>query len=399
MSPAISGYLSDPVKQYPDSPLLEGELGSLLSSYPFLLPNIVGCILCLFSFFAVHYNVEETLPLENRRCFWESIRLCCCPRERSAIRTVSSWGLFKHLPFTRVEREESFTEESNYLPHWVATSPSTSSLLLISSSKGNVKSKQSSKSNKTTIRSIWNRRSTREHLLIYWFYSFLVVAVDESFPLFCMSVASGLGITESSIGRILCGSGVCYVSIQYFAITGLVKRLGPYNALIVGTICSIPFAALLPISLILNLEAVSGHITSSCYVFLSILYAWIRVSSSIVFSTITMTTNRTVPVSERATMNGFSMLGGSLGKALGPWFAGVLFSKSVSSSLFTPPYGSVNVFAIIGLLGFGMVAQAYKLKTFVSTHVDDDLVPKMSQLTSTKDVQEDDASDTDRPSF
>ena len=405
LSPAISGYLSDPVKQYPNSPLLIGPLESLLSTFPFLLPNLIGCFICLASFFAVHYNVEETLPLERQEYFWENIRRLCCQRESSILRTVSSWSLFKHLPFTNDEMSDAVSESAENLPHWVAPSPSTSSLLLMSSGAG-VRSKQSDlKSNhlsnkaKTSIKHLWSRESTRKHLIVYWVYSFLVVAIDESFPLFCMSVASGLGITESSIGSILCGSGVCYVLIQYFAITRLVKRFGPYNSLIIGTVCSIPFASLIPISLVLNRGSASHHISTSCLIFLSVCYAWIRVASSIVFSTITMTTNRTVPISERATMNGFSMLGGSLGKALGPWFAGVLFSRSVSSGVFTPPYGSVNVFVIIGLLGCVMVTQALRLKKYVSTHTNSDPSETKQYVTTDKLSKEVDAIDGDRPSF
>jgi len=55
-------------------------------------------------------------------------------------------------------------------------------------------------------------------------------------------------------------------------------------------------------------------------------------------------------------MNGLSMLGGSLAKAAGPAFAGILFSTSVGN--ITPPYGSVVVYGIISILGLGLFLQA-----------------------------------------
>merc|ERR1712232_210249 len=62
--PAISGYLSDPVKAYPDSALVQA-FEPQLSAFPFVLPNLVGAFLCLASFVAVTSTVEETLPEEN----------------------------------------------------------------------------------------------------------------------------------------------------------------------------------------------------------------------------------------------------------------------------------------------------------------------------------------------
>merc|ERR1711959_698253 len=108
------------------------------------------------------------------------------------------------------------------------------------------------------------------------------------------------------------------------------------GALRIGTIFSVPLACLIPISLMVNKDAPSGTLALTTLLFLSVLYAVIRTFSSVVFSTITMTTNRTVPAHHRATMNGLSMLGGSLAKACGPLFGGILFSSSVDR--ITPPF-------------------------------------------------------------
>ena len=81
------------------------------------------------------------------------------------------------------------------------------------------------------------------------------------------------------------------------------------------------------------------------------LYALIKAFGSVVFSTISMKINRSVPAHQRATVNGLSMLGGSFTKALGPIFGGTLFSQSVVH--ISPPYGSVFVYCIISILGIG----------------------------------------------
>ena len=88
INPAIAGYLSDPIKQYPNAQWVQWLKPILqLQENPFLLPNLVGCLYCLLGFFLVHNYVQETLPENKRQSFWKG----------PIIRTVSSWGLFKHL--------------------------------------------------------------------------------------------------------------------------------------------------------------------------------------------------------------------------------------------------------------------------------------------------------------
>jgi len=79
-----------------------------------------------------------------------------------------------------------------------------------------------------------------------------------------------------------------------------------------------------------------------------------------------MTTNRTVPAHHRAAMNGLAMLGGSLAKAAGPIFAGLLFSESAARIV--PPLGSVVVWVIIACMGLAFFVQTLLLPE----HVDDE---------------------------
>eukprot|EP00536_Pseudo-nitzschia_multiseries_P005273 jgi/Psemu1/323818/estExt_fgenesh1_pg.C_970001 len=210
-----------------------------------------------------------------------------------------------------------------------------------------------------TIYSLMQREGTRQHLWVYWVYSFLMITLSEVFPLYCMSSISGLGITEKVIGNILSACGLLYLGMQYFIVTGLVDRYGFYKSLRIGACLSIPLAFFFPISLITNKGAPDGTLTLISLVFLSVLFGVIRSFSSLVFSTITMATNRTVPEHQRATLNGLAMLGGSFAKGLGPLFGGILFSTSVNTV--TPPFGSVVVYSTMGLLGICLCVQTYFL--------------------------------------
>jgi MFS family permease len=81
-----------------------------------------------------------------------------------------------------------------------------------------------------------------------------------------------------------------------------------------------------------------------------------RVFALVFFGSISVAVNRSVPASERATMNGLSMLGGSVAKGIGPIFSGFLVTSSVA---WFGEYGSVMIFTTIGLLGCGVMAIAF----------------------------------------
>jgi len=211
INPAITGYLSDPLQQYPNARAVQ-LFATTLRAYPFLLPNVAGCLFCLVAYVLVRNFVEETLPPERRHSFGcDSI----FPGRNKIMRTVSSWGLFKHF-------HEDGAEIGGPLS------------LPLSAEEGGRPEKAPCTEPPATIYSLWQRKATREHLLVYWAYSFLIVSLDESFPLFCLSKASGLAIHEKNIGDIFSGTGFFYITIQYFLLTGLVKRFGFCKTLRIG---------------------------------------------------------------------------------------------------------------------------------------------------------------------
>ncbi|OEU17289.1 MFS general substrate transporter [Fragilariopsis cylindrus CCMP1102] len=311
INPAISGYLSDPIKQYPNVEF-GYALEHILEIYPFLLPNVLGSILCILGYFLVDNYVEETLPEEKRQQF-----------------------CFNDILPLMIDDDDEEEEKP------------------------------------ATILSLLARYETRQHLLVYWIYSFLIITVDEIFPLYCISKTSGLGITEKVIGNIMSGTGLFYIIVQYFILTRLVDRFGLYSALRTGTFLSIPLACLIPVSLITNRYVLEGTLNLLTIIYLSFVYAMIRAFSSVVFSVITMTTNGTVPAHHRGTMNGLSMLGGSLAKSCGPLFGGLLFSNSVSR--ITPPFGSVFVYCVISALGICLGILTLFLKEYDQHHKNEEI--------------------------
>jgi len=333
INPAISGYLSDPIKQYPNIEF--GVVSNhILATYPFLLPNILGSILCIIAYFLVDNNLDETLSKEKRQTFsiFDILPSCCnyTKSDNAMIRNVSSWGLFKHLHTSdgmiADDSNDNYYDTSEEEEEKVAEDP-------------------------PTIYSLLSRDETRQTLLVYWFFSFTVIVVDEVFPLYCMSKTSGLGITEKLIGNIMSGTGLFYICLSYFLLTKLVERYGTDKAFRIGTYLGIPLTCFIPVSLMTNKYAPEGTLNMETIIYLSTIYALIKVFGSVVFSTIAMKINGSVPAHQRATVNGLSMLGGSFAKAMGPMFGGILFSQSVVH--ISPPFGSVFVYCIISMLGIG----------------------------------------------
>lgn len=409
INPAISGYLSDPIKQYPNLSILNGTddssnhginiaaLHDIFVMYPFLLPNILGCVLCLSCYWLVGNCLEETLPEHKRQpfnvgdCMLRYVPTCCHWKLKKSthpmIRSVSSWGLFKHL---HVDDGPEEVNVGNVIPSvaTVATIPNKSNEISSNNNNRNDDDEQPA-----TISSLLGRKQTRSALILYWFFSFLVQCIDEVFPLFCMSKLSGLGIEEKVIGKVLSSTGFCYILLQYFCVTGLSKRYGTFNALKIGMALCAPLVTFMPLSLLMDgLGAKSSselNITWPTLIFVSFLYGIVRTFSSVVFSTCTILLNSSVPSHQRGTMNGLAMLGGSITKGCGPIFGGVLFSFCVNHV--RPPYGSVVVYSTIAFLG---LCQAISVAFFWSGGDDDDKCGRGSGknyntnvMNKTKDVE------------
>jgi MFS family permease len=80
------------------------------------------------------------------------------------------------------------------------------------------------------------------------------------------------------------------------------------------------------------------------------------ISGSVYMGCNTIGANRTVPPNQRATMNGLSSVGTSIGRALGPICAGFLVSVFMSSSSGIPGaavFGGWIVYVVLVAMGMG----------------------------------------------
>jgi MFS family permease len=378
-SPALSGALAEPVKQYPDSELVQQFEGTL-SKYPFLLPNLVGALFCVVAMLSLYFFVQETLPADQRRSprlipsdivlWWKNLILSALYKMRR-----------RHpekIPLSSTEVEvynattESATKEENEDPETSideemhdATMAHAESCTFLATAADRVEStkitKHAEMETETTIASLWANQRIRVHLSVYWMQSFLSVSLDEAFPLFCMSKMAGLSLSEKHIGNILSLSGLIFAICQYFVFSTIVNRCGIYKSIRIVTLVQIPVLFAFPISLLLNRSNDNpGELTWHVYAFLGSLVAVYRVSGNVFFSSVSMAINRTVSARQRGTVNGLSVLGGSLAKGLGPAFSGILVATSVSSGFVSPHAGVTVIFSTLGTIAIGVAYSANK---------------------------------------
>ena len=363
ISPAISGALAEPVRQYPDTEWLQtGVLSNVLRKHPFLLPNLLASLFCLIGMVTVALFVRETLPKEQRRSgkymLSDAAALCrkCLPGAR-----------YQSLPVLKAhESDVDFCD-----PEAV---------------EKDEKDDVTANASHATMCSLMSRKQTRIILSIYWAYSFVSqsqlfecskpclskfsqqhlfpiqqvgLTVDETFPLFCMSREAGLGLAEAQIGKILSLCGLIFAICQYFVYAAIYNRFGLYGSIRAGSMLSAPIMFLVPFSLLIQRNTGGrSDLSWPTFVYLSMNMATYRIFALVFFSSVTVALNRTVPVSQRASVNGLSMLGGSVAKGLGPAFAGFLVSTAVA---LLGKFGSLLMFGTIGTIGCGVMTSTFLL--------------------------------------
>jgi MFS family permease len=375
LSPAIAGFLSDPIKQFPNLNLWVSKdqtIYKVLESYPFLLPNLISVLLCLIDFIAVVLWVPETLPETDIRSankipidfrYWLRNLFSSSSTEPTNTNLINNQQLIPNEP-SMVEEEEDNVLIHDHMTHSESISLlSTSSIQLPFLNNETCNDDDDYDPNttcqspprKATLAFLWSKIDTRNHLIVFWIFSFVAIAIDEAFPLYCISKGGGLGLSEGSIGKLLSATGIIFALTQYHVYTWIVDTYGLRRSIQLGALLSAPLVTFVPLSLLLNDEgeggkpSTSNSLTWGSFIYLSLLLSFIRIFGLVFFSSITIATNRTVIPSHRGTMNGLSMLGGSIAKGLGPIFAGLLMSSGISSGLFPPKVGSALVFVIIGL--------------------------------------------------
>jgi len=356
LSPALSGFLSDPVRQYPNLGMWTSHpfVYRILEAHPFLLPNLVSVFLCTVDIIMVMLLVPETLPPTDRRSALFVPRDCLC------------W--LASLGGTKRSREKKTNNNNNSIPvqpNQLSLEDEEEESLLLASAIELIETERDRNANGTTtnlridpqpevatLSYLWNKKDTRNHLMVFWMISFVGIAIDEAIPLFCLSKEGGLGLEESDIGKVLSASGFFFAISQYHVYSWIVDKYGICKSIKIGAMCSAPLVTLVPLAMLLQQQNQddSSSLSRASFWYLSLLLSWMRIFGLVFFSSITIAANRTVVPSHRGTMNGLSMLGGSIAKGLGPIAAGLCMSFGISSGVFAPRIGSSFVFVLIGII-------------------------------------------------
>ena len=202
-----------------------------------------------------------------------------------------------------------------------------------------------------------------------------MVAVDEGFPLYCISASSGLGLSEGSIGSIISASGLVYVFGQFFVYSAMLACLGLHSTIRVASFFFGFVVILLPLSQYMNVDTFDvvdndddgPELNLTTFIFLSVALSIYRIMGICFLSSVMVATNRTVTADVRATMNGLQTLGGSVVKGVAPIFAGLLVSFVFASGYFSAEFGSWLMWFITSM--FGIVGS---IASCVLLHDDDD---------------------------
>lgn len=331
ISPVVSGFLAEPFKQFSDKNFIAEDsfLSVLLHEYPFLLPNLLGAFQCFLGTILAQFFVHETLPADQRHSIVSDLRM------------IQEW-FHQYLP---------------RLQHRYATVPTTVKSALSdvveddddeeSDDSSSVRALSDTTNKRSSAISILSQKDTRDCIFLLWGYSFVGLAIDEAFPLFCLSHTAGFGILEKDIGKIMSFTGLIFALSQYFIAHFSYKYCGGLSGSIkVGAALSAPTMFLVPIARLINQG--SDSLRWATFTFISIVLSVHRCFSMVFFSNIAVKLNRTVSTENRGAMNGVAGLGASVAKAMGPTFAGFLTTISIK---WFQEYASIAIFGILGVLG------------------------------------------------
>jgi MFS family permease len=328
LSPAVGGLLSEPLTQYPDSSFFP-IFGDLLSTYPFLIPNMIAAALSAVSLLLAIFGLEETLP-QDRRKPWTYMFHSLIERISNMTSNAHYFLLSEHqmleeewsesLEIEKPRRKadndpckkEFATEQT---PLFKRTSQASTSTHLDNATEFNKETSDSF--------DFLNDSKLRILLVSYWVYTFTSVAQSEAFPLVAMSHNGGLGLSETSIGIIVAISGLIYCLGQYITFTTCLRNFGVVRTMRYGAL-----GACLPLSLMPFGLYMTGLVQA---LYLATIMGIILIFGNVFLGTSTMATNQTVEPHQRARMNGVSALGTSVARGAGPLFAGWMVSVVISS--------------------------------------------------------------------
>jgi hypothetical protein len=340
LGPFVGGMLSNPGAYHEDTILPD----PVEDRYPFFLPNLFGSLLCLVSLI----GVATFIPDECQEMKMETTRLLPPLTQHSTADERQTL-----LPNKMFSNEEK----------WKARDRMRIQLL--------------------------NSHSFRLHLLAYWTFSFVVVCIDEAFPLFLIARTSGPGLSPTEIGLISSVAGLCTSFSQALSIEKILIWLdrddvsGYYPGLRTAALIANVPSVMTPLLLLFNggtynqlteaakknnagvsleeegqetFEASPGNISAGPFIFLVLLMVVFRRFSSSYFSMFGIATGRIVPSSHRDEASRILTHGALMARSVAPVVAGFFVSVFMD-----PPGGTMDAFrlwAVIGL-GFGLGSASF----------------------------------------
>ena len=209
---------------------------------------------------------------------------------------------------------------------------------------------------------------------IYMTFRFLIMFIDECFPLWALTSLEhgGLAWESAQVGEVLACVGVALIIFQLFLFQPMMKRYFPHGPTDTYAklcyICAIsaamvPFAAYFGLHVIKTDSADASRKNYVLFVSVMIFMMFFRVSLGSAFTTLSVVVNNSVDQSMRGTMNGLIMTAGSVGNTLGPIVGAICYAASLSIPQFLPyvPVDGRMMFIFGGIMstGVGLFARRF----------------------------------------
>ncbi|CAB9515556.1 Oxidation resistance protein 1 [Seminavis robusta] len=384
LGPCLGGVLSTP-----GFTSLSEDLPQWIELYPFLLPNLVAAALCLISMAGVYHYIEVEIEQQE-------------PTNPP------------NPPPGNPKTDEEGVEQAESSPLLNKKKPATER----TTATGTAATIDTTQQKETihALRNIWKSRNARFHLIAYWAFSFVVVAIDEALPLYLIARLSGPGLSPNQIGWILSAAGMMVVLSQNLTAKHIFSEAGGLsfyrNIRFSALLGSVP-SVLVPLVLILNggtyydllllvgsssTEEQSGELLPGAaggealgppgslkwtsFLFLFLLAGSLKVFDSIYFALIGVATGRTVPPCHRDEVARIMTLGALIARAIAPVVAGALVSIFMSDSIVSWSHhgDSVVLWTVIGLVfGAGAAIFSFQLYEQADRNTDNDNDERQSQ--------------------
>lgn len=368
VGPAIGGLLSRPVIQYPDT----FNQGTIWDHYPYLLPSIICSLIAAIAAVGVAVFVPETLQRAPSK--YEAVAALDEETVHGKSNNESTktdlitfgwsekkWRLsqgdaleIKESDIEMQKQRPNFTILDEEDGHTITTSssPSTleSSIELIIESKEEEETVNQvitiADKLPSTFSEILHSKNIQFLFFVYMAYCFVIMYVDETFPLWCVtSLANGgLGWEAAEVGETLACIGFGLVIFQLFIYEWMMRRFfqfGSVETYFRMLLWSAIFMMLLPIVSDLTLRALIAQndgkdIGTRFNVPLRIVIVgtWLcyRLPATAAFTTLAIVVNASVHSSMRGTINGLIMTAGSLGNGSGPIVGSVFYAVFLSAA-------------------------------------------------------------------